>query len=120
GGLPHRVRAPMPDFANLPAPSDPERPGLHLVLNGHIDVFPPGRDELWRHGGPWSGTIDNGRLYGRGTADMKCGTIASFVTYALLHEHRDRLAGRLKPAAVSDEQTPRTPRTALLFAHPPP
>jgi succinyl-diaminopimelate desuccinylase len=104
-GLTYRVIAPMPDMPNLLATFDTQRPGPHLVLNGHIDVFPPGRDELWRHGGPWRGTIDNGRLYGRGTADMKCGTIASFATYALLHEHRDRLAGRLTLTAVSDEET---------------
>jgi succinyl-diaminopimelate desuccinylase len=114
-GLAYRVIAPMPDMPNLLATFDTERPGPHLVLNGHIDVFPPGRDELWRHGGPWSGTIDNGRLYGRGTADMKCGTIASLVTYALLHEHRDRLAGRLTLTAVSDEETGGKWGTAYLF-----
>ena len=91
--LAYKVIAPMPDMPNLLAAFDTGRPGRHLVFNGHIDVFPPGREELWRHGGPWSGAIDDGRLYGRGTADMKCGTIASFVTYALLHEHRDRLSG---------------------------
>jgi succinyl-diaminopimelate desuccinylase len=105
----------MPNMPNLLATFDTQRPGPHLVLNGHIDVFPPGRDELWRHGGPWSGTIDDGRLYGRGTADMKCGTIASFVTYALLHEHRDQLAGRLTLTAVSDEETGGKWGTGFLF-----
>ena len=114
-GLAYRVIAPMPDMPNLLATFDTQRPGPHLVLNGHIDVFPPGRDELWRHGSPWSGTIDSGRLYGRGTADMKCGTIASFVTYALLHEHRDRLTGRLTLTAVSDEETGGKWGTAYLF-----
>jgi succinyl-diaminopimelate desuccinylase len=114
-GLAYRVIAPMPDMPNLLATFDTQRPGPHLVLNGHIDVFPPGRDERWRHGGPWSGTIENGRLYGRGTADMKCGTIASFVTYALLHEHRDQLAGRLTLTAVSDEETGGKWGTGYLF-----
>ena len=115
--LAYKVIAPMPDMPNLLAVFDTGRPGRHLVLNGHIDVFPPGRDERWRHGGPWSGTIDNGRLYGRGTADMKCGTIASFATYALLHEHRDRLAGRLTLTAVSDEETGGEWGTGYLFEH---
>jgi succinyl-diaminopimelate desuccinylase len=114
-GLAYRVIAPMSDMPNLLATFDTQRPGPHLVLNGHIDVFPPGRDELWRHGGPWSGTIDSGRLYGRGTADMKCGTIASLVTYALLHEHRDQLAGRLTLTAVSDEETGGKWGTGYLF-----
>ena len=102
---------------NLLATFDTQRNGRHLVLNGHIDVFPPGRDEHWRHGGPWSGTIEEGRLYGRGTADMKCGTIASFVTYALLHKHRDKLAGRLTLTAVSDEETGGKWGTGYLFKH---
>jgi succinyl-diaminopimelate desuccinylase len=114
-GLAYRVIAPMSDMPNLLATFDTQRPGPHLVLNGHVDVFPPGRDELWRHGGPWSGTIDSGRLYGRGTADMKCGTIASLVTYALLHEHRDQLAGRLTLTAVSDEETGGKWGTGYLF-----
>ena len=58
--LAYKVIAPMPDMPNLLAAFDTGRPGRHLVLNGHIDVFPPGRDELWRHGGPWSGAIDDG------------------------------------------------------------
>jgi succinyl-diaminopimelate desuccinylase len=115
--LAYRVIAPMADMPNLLAGFDTGRPGRHLVLNGHIDVFPAGRDELWRHGSPWSGTIEDGRLYGRGTADMKCGTIASFATYALLHEHRDRLAGRLTLTAVSDEETGGKWGTGYLFEH---
>ena len=115
--LPYRVIAPQAHMPNLLATFDTQRNGRHLVLNGHIDVFPPGRDEHWRHGGPWSGTIEEGRLYGRGTADMKCGTIASFVTYALLHKHRDKLAGRLTLTAVSDEETGGKWGTGYLFKH---
>jgi succinyl-diaminopimelate desuccinylase len=116
-GLCYRVIAPMADMPNLLASFDTGRPGRHLVLNGHIDVFPPGRDDRWHHGGPWSGVIDNGRLYGRGTADMKCGTIASVITYALLHEHRHQLSGRLTLTAVSDEETGGRWGTGYLFKH---
>lgn len=115
--LAYRVIAPMPAMPNLLASWDTGRSGRHLVLNGHIDVFPPGRDENWRHGGPWSGSIEGGRLYGRGTADMKCGTIASFATYALLHAFRDHLCGRLTLTAVSDEETGGAWGTGYLFKH---
>jgi succinyl-diaminopimelate desuccinylase len=115
--LSYQVIAPMPEMPNLLASWDTGRPGRHLVLNGHIDVFPPGRDENWRHGGPWSGSIEGGRLYGRGTADMKCGTIASFATYAILHELRDTLSGRLTLTAVSDEETGGTWGTGYLFKY---
>ena len=40
-----------------------------ICLNGHVDVVGPG-SVPWRHG-PWSGAIEDGRLYGRGAVDMK-------------------------------------------------
>ncbi|EFA82919.1 Acetylornitine deacetylase [Heterostelium album PN500] len=51
--------------------------GKSLILNGHIDVVPTGRDALWsKH--PFSPYVKDGRLYGRGSGDMKAG-IMSFV-----------------------------------------
>jgi succinyl-diaminopimelate desuccinylase len=47
-----------------------------LHFNAHFDVVPvSGR---WRHGDPFSGAVDGGWIYGRGTSDMK-GAIASIV-----------------------------------------
>lgn len=77
----------------------------HLVLNGHIDVFPAGPDHIWASGDPWSGTIADGRIHGRGAVDMKCGTAASIWTFIYLHRLRDKLAGRLSLTCVSDEET---------------
>ena len=116
-GLPFRVVAPMPEMPNLIGSFACAHPGPHLVLNGHIDVFPPGDAQRWKHSGPWSGAIEDGRLYGRGTTDMKCGTIASCIVYALLHKHRDRLGGRVTLTAVSDEETGGRWGTGYLFAH---
>jgi succinyl-diaminopimelate desuccinylase len=115
--LPYRVIAPMLEMPNLVATFDTGRPGPHLVLNGHIDVFPPGDEAGWRHGSAWSGAIDNGRLYGRGSADMKCGTIASFAAFRLLFAERVRLCGRVTLTAVSDEETGGKWGTGYLFAH---
>ncbi|MGH7266500.1 MAG: M20/M25/M40 family metallo-hydrolase, partial [Candidatus Rokuibacteriota bacterium] len=42
-------------------------PGLTLCLEGHTDVVTEGDARLWRHG-PWSGALEDGRLYGRGAA----------------------------------------------------
>jgi succinyl-diaminopimelate desuccinylase len=50
---------------------------------------------------------------------MKCGTTASLITYALLHEPRDRLAGRLTLTCVSDEETGGRWGAGYLFAHHP-
>jgi acetylornithine deacetylase len=40
-----------------------------LAICAHVDVVPEGT-VAWRHG-PWSGAVEDGWLYGRGTVDMK-------------------------------------------------
>ncbi len=46
--------------------------GRSLILQGHIDVVPPGAPELWDHP-PFEPRGRDGRMYGRGTNDMKVG-----------------------------------------------
>jgi len=46
-GLDFRVIAPQATMPNLVAAFDGGRPGKHLVLNGHIDVFPVGDSIGW-------------------------------------------------------------------------
>ena len=103
-GLPYRRIAPQETMPNLLAATAFARPGRHLVLNGHIDVFPAGDRARWTHD-PLSGAIMDGRLHGLGTVDMKCGTTASIFTYAYLSGLADELRGRLTLTLVSDEET---------------
>ena len=49
----------------------------HICFAGHTDVVPVGDEAAWTHG-PFDAVIKDGRLYGRGAADMK-GGIAAFV-----------------------------------------
>ena len=59
--------------------------GRSLLLNGHVDVVPPGPPEKWTVAGPWSGEIIDGKIYGRGSTDMKGGLAAAvFAMKALL------------------------------------
>jgi succinyl-diaminopimelate desuccinylase len=51
-----------------------------VVLAGHTDVVPPGPREKW-HSDPFEPTVRDGKLFGRGAADMKT-SIAAFVTAA--------------------------------------
>jgi succinyl-diaminopimelate desuccinylase len=81
-----------------------KKPGRNLVLNGHIDVFPVGNGEGWKYN-PWSGTLTEGRIYGRGACDMKAGTTASIYTFFILHELRDELSGSATLTVVSDEES---------------
>ena len=102
--LPYRVIAPQETMPNIVGSFEGGSPGRHLVLNGHIDCFPVGEGRGWTQD-PWGGSIVEGKLYGRGVADMKAGTTASIMTYRLLHRIKDRLKGRLTLTAVSDEET---------------
>ena len=52
--------------------------GRSLVFNGHIDVVPIGDLDGWNHD-PWGSDIADGKLYGRGTVDMKAG-VAAFIS----------------------------------------
>jgi acetylornithine deacetylase len=50
--------------------------GQSLLLNGHVDVVPPGDLEQW-HGDPFSGRIAEGAVWGRGACDMKAGLVCN-------------------------------------------
>jgi acetylornithine deacetylase len=51
-----------------------------ICFNGHVDVVGPGTAH-WRHG-PWSGVVEDGRLYGRGAVDMKAAVVAALYAIA--------------------------------------
>ncbi len=56
------------------AASGPGTPAL--ILNGHVDVVPPGDLSLWPNGNPFIVRAAGGTWYGRGAADMKSGVAA--------------------------------------------
>ena len=77
--------------------------GRSLLLSGHIDTVPPGRTP-WKHGGPFSGAVSGGRLYGRGSWDMKGGLVAQFAVAAALKRAGMRLRGDLLCESIVDEE----------------
>lgn len=52
--------------------------GRSLVLNGHIDVVPPGPTQAWTYD-PWGAAVIGDRMYGRGAMDMKGGLVAGLL-----------------------------------------
>ncbi|HEV7742385.1 MAG TPA: ArgE/DapE family deacylase [Pseudolysinimonas sp.] len=48
-----------------------------LVLQGHVDVVPTGDLDKWVDRDPWSGTIQDDIIHGRGACDMKAGAAAN-------------------------------------------
>ncbi len=77
--------------------------GRSLIYNGHVDVVPPGRSENWRHD-PFSGLIDDDRIWGRGSTDMKAGVLAQAFAARALKRSGVRLRGDLILEAVVGEE----------------
>src|SRR5579885_3059615 len=103
---------------NLIANLSGARPGRRLVINGHLDTFPAGDRSRWTVD-PFGGIVRDGRLYGRGAADMKAGLAAAVTTALLLARHRDAIAGELVLTLVGDEETGGRWGTQHLLAHEP-
>ncbi len=78
------------------------RPGPCLHLNGHFDVVPPG--EGWTTD-PFGGTVTDGRLYGRGTADMKGGIAAAATAIEAVRRAGIELVGSVELSGTVDEET---------------
>lgn len=76
--------------------------GRSLLLNGHIDTVPPGR-EGWSDS-PWGGRLRQGRVYGLGSFDMKAGVAAQAAIMAALRQAGIRLGGDLIFESVVDEE----------------
>ncbi|KYQ88608.1 Acetylornitine deacetylase [Tieghemostelium lacteum] len=74
-----------------------------LIFNGHIDVVPTGRDSLWEKN-PFSPYVKDGRLYGRGSGDMKAGVIAFIIAYKAIKELGFLPASKLMLQTVVEEE----------------
>jgi succinyl-diaminopimelate desuccinylase len=76
-----------------------------FVFLGHTDVVPTGPLEKWTSP-PFAPTIRDGRLYGRGTADMKSGVAAmTLALEAFVKAHPDH-PGTVALLVTSDEEGP--------------
>mgnify|MGYP005848557275 CR=1 FL=1 len=78
--------------------------GRSLIINGHIDVVPPGDLEQWSRS-PWSGHIEDGKIYGRGATDMKGGTVAALLAVEALRALGIKLKGDLVFESVVEEES---------------
>ncbi len=72
-----RIYEPREGKANICASVPGRRPGKVLWL-GHLDVVPEGSLEFWQHD-PYGGDQENGRVFGRGSSDMKGACAAAMV-----------------------------------------
>ena len=91
--------------SNLWAVHDADVPGPTLVFAGHTDVVPPGPQERWASD-PFVPSHREGRLYGRGAADMKAAVAAMTVAATEFVATQPQHAGRVALLITSDEEGP--------------
>jgi acetylornithine deacetylase len=77
--------------------------GRSLMLQGHVDVVPEGAVDLWATP-PFEPSIRDGRMYGRGAADMKAGIAAYVMAFKALKLAGLQPAGTVQMAAVIEEE----------------
>ena len=98
--------APRDELWGLTVTLPGTRPG-RIAIDGHVDVVSPGT-EPWRLG-PWSGAIEDGRLHGRGSVDMKGPVVAAL--------QRSPRCGARTPRGRAAGSSP--PRKTAGLAHSP-
>ncbi|HUT74875.1 MAG TPA: M20/M25/M40 family metallo-hydrolase [Armatimonadota bacterium] len=77
--------------------------GRRLLLSGHVDVAPYEPDD-WKVCRPFAPVVKDGRLYGRGAADMKGGLAAAFWALRVLQDLGFEPAGDLLFESLVDEE----------------
>ncbi len=98
-----------PEIRNLYARLGSESP--NICFAGHTDVVPPGKG--WT-AEPFGGAVDQGRLFGRGAADMK-GAIACFVAAVARLKAEGGLRGSLSLLITGDEEGPAVDGTVKVL-----
>ena len=78
--------------------------GRNFLYNGHYDTVPLGNMEFWTVD-PLEGTVKDGRVYGRGTGDMKASIASAIIAARGLKNAGISLKGDFMIHAVADEET---------------
>lgn len=99
---------------NLLARFESSRPGPCVHLNGHIDVVEAGAG--WSVD-PFAGVVREGKLFGRGSCDMKGGIAAAIVAVETLLEAEPDLPGAIEISGTADEESGGFGGVAWLARH---
>ncbi len=83
-------------------PGEGDDSGPHVHFTGHFDVVPAGED--WTRD-PYTPTVEEGRVYGRGSSDMKSGITASLFAVDALEAAGVDIEGSITQSTTVDEET---------------
>lgn len=89
--------------------------GRSLILNGHIDVVPPGPEAMWTRP-RWQATVEGDWMYGRGAGDMKAGLVANIAALDALRRLGWQPAAPVHLHSVVEEESTGNGALACLLA----
>jgi len=87
--------------------------GPSILLLGHTDVVPVGDESSWKYP-PFAAQVEEGILYGRGSADMKGGVAAMVIALQRLVEEFPDHPGCIQLLITSDEEGPAVDGTCVV------
>lgn len=102
-GIEPLVEEVLPGRENIIATLDSGSPGPCLMLEGHTDVVSEGERSRWTRD-PFGGEIADGRIYGRGSCDMKAGLAVALLTAAAFKRAGVPWQGKIRLGIVCDEE----------------
>lgn len=92
------------DYGNIIGHIKGNLPGKAILFDGHIDTVPVPDESKWQHA-PYSGELENGKIYGRGASDMK-GAVSAMILGAsyFAEDCQKNFAGNIYVAGVVHEE----------------
>lgn len=102
-GVEPLIETVVPARENIIVTIDSGRPGPCLMFEGHTDVVSEGNPHLWQHD-PFGGEIEEGKIYGRGSCDMKAGLAINLLTVKAMMRSKVEYRGKMRLGIVCDEE----------------
>ena len=98
-GVEPLVEEVVPGRENIILSVDSGKPGPCLMIEGHTDVVSEGDRSSWTYD-PFGAEIVDGKLYGRGSCDMKAGVAMAMIMAKLFASIKESWVGKLKLGLV--------------------
>jgi succinyl-diaminopimelate desuccinylase len=102
-GVEPLVEEVIPGRENVIVTIDSGKGGPCLMIEGHTDVVSEGERSIWTKD-PFGGEIVDGKLYGRGSCDMKAGLAIALLTAKAFRKSGVPFRGKLRLGIVCDEE----------------